>query len=174
MQPNITLVTALGVLLVIGVAASSPQGSGVAYVNGELILQQTPGYAQADSTFQLEYESWRVEIQQLQTALDSAMEAFDQQSFVLPPSARQEKTEELRRMNQELQQRSMELRNRAQRRWEELMQPLRDRIQRVIDGVRAERNLGMIFDVAPPTSNVVAADPALDLTPMIIGRLSGR
>jgi hypothetical protein len=41
----------------------------------------------------------------------------------------------------------------------------------VIDGVRAERNIAVVFDVANPNSTIISADPAMDLTTLVISRL---
>lgn len=75
-------------------------------------------------------------------------------------------------MQQQFEQRSQELSQRAQDRRQQLVAPLEDRIQRVIDGLRAERNLAMVFDVSSPANSIVSADPTLDLTPLVIRRLS--
>lgn len=168
---------ALAVLLVAGVAAlpQAPQGaSPIAYVSTQLILRQTPGFAQAESTFNAEMQSSRTEVEQLQRQLDSAVAQFDQQSVVLSPTARQERMTELRERQQRFEQRSSELQARMQQRQQELMAPLEDRIQRVIDGLRAERNIGVVLDVSSPTSDVVSADPTLDLTQVVIQRLRGQ
>jgi len=143
------------------------------FVASELILRQTPGYAQAESTFNTEFASWRQEVQVLQTQLDSAINAFNQQAIVLSPTARQERQEELRRLQETLGQRTSDLQSRAQTRQAELVGPLEERIQRVIDGLRAERNLGVIFDVSAPGNNIVSADPVLDLTTTVVRRLQG-
>ncbi len=76
-------------------------------------------------------------------------------------------------MQQQFEQRSGELSTLAQRRQQELMAPLQDRIQRVIDGLRAERNLAVIFDIGAPGNNILSADPGLDLTSTVVGRLTG-
>ncbi len=167
-------VAALIVLVVVGVAAlPQPQDAPrVAFVSTEVILRQTPGYRQADSTFTAEMEGYRKEVEILQRNLDSAVAQFDQQSVVLSPTARQERMQELRRMQQQFEQRSQELSQRAQDRRQQLVAPLEDRIQRVIDGLRAERNLAMVFDVSSPANSIVSADPTLDLTPLVIRRLS--
>lgn len=167
---------ALAVLLVAGVAAvpQAPQGpSAVAYVSTQIILRQTPGFAAAESTFNAEVLSSRNEVERLQRQLDSAVAAFDQQSVVLSPTARQERMTELRQQQQRFEQRSNELQARMQQRQQELMAPLEDRIQRVVDGLRAERNIGIVLDVSSPTSDVVSADPSLDLTQIVIQRLRG-
>jgi outer membrane protein len=168
---------ALAAILVVGVAArpttQAQDQLRIAFLNTELILRQTPGYAAAESTFNAEMEAFRQEVQGLQTQLDSVVRDFDQQSIVLSPTSRQEKIQEIRGMQQRFEQRSGELQQRAQQRRQELVAPLEERIQSVIDGVRAERNLALIFDVAAAGNNIIAADRALDLSPTIIRRLRG-
>ncbi len=162
---------AIAVLLLVGVAARQDTPR-LAFVSSQQILQQTPGYAQAESTYVAEMQSWSSEIQQLAQRLDSAWTAFDRQSVVLSPSDRQDKQEELRQMSQRLNQRRQEVSVRADEREQELMAPFQQRIQRVIEGLRAERNLLMIFDASAPGSNLISADPQLDLTAIVIQRLN--
>ncbi len=170
-------VAVLAVIVVASVAARSTEqaqnDARIAYLNSEVILRQTPGYAAAESTFTSEMGVFQKEVEALQVRLDSVVRDFDQQSIVLSPTARQEKLQEIRGMQQRFEQRSGELQQRAQERRAELVAPLEERIQTVIDGVRAERNLAVIFDVASPGNNIIAADRALDLTPTIIRRLRG-
>ena len=117
-------------------------------------------------------ESFQAEVEQLQQTFDSAVAAFDQQSPMLSQTARQERMEELRQMQQQAETRSQELTQRAQRRRAELVAPLEDRIQSVIDGLRAERRIALIFDVAAPGNNIISADPTLDLTALVVQRLN--
>ena len=58
-------------------------------------------------------------------------------------------------------------------RQQELIGPLEDRIQSVIDGLRAERNITMVFDVSAPGNNIISADPVLDITSVVVSRLTG-
>jgi Skp family chaperone for outer membrane proteins len=168
---------AVGLVTVVGIAAApstpAPQdGVQLGVVASEIILRQTPGYAQAESTFNADMASWREEVTALQAQLDSAITAFDQQAVVLTPTARQGKQDELRQLQQRYQQRAGELQQRAEDRRQELVGPLEDRIQRVIDGLRAERNLTVIFDVSAPGNNIVSADPVIDLTTTVVRRLT--
>jgi Skp family chaperone for outer membrane proteins len=143
----------------------------VAFVNTDMILRQTPGYEAADSTHAAERRVSQQEANRLQQQLDSAMTAFDQQQLVLSPQAREEKVNELRALNDRVQSRLQELQNQDLERQRELVAPLESRIQAVIDGIRAERNLAMIFDAANPNSAIISADPTLDLTSLVISRL---
>jgi len=182
MQPR-RVKTYLGFAAVVTLAAvtvaaipSSPAQDGprFAFVSSDVILRQTPGFAQAESTWNAEVASLRAGIEQLQRQLDSAVRAFDQQSIVLSPSARQEKQTELQQLNTQFQQRTTDAQNRANQRQSELMAPLEERIQAVIDGIRAERNISLVFDVAAPGNNIISADPVLDLTTTVVRRLTGQ
>ena len=170
-------VAASAILIFVGlgaVPAQAPQdGTRVAFVNTDIILRQTPGFSAADSTLAAETKAYEDEVAGLQQTLDSTVRDFDRQSVVLSPAARQEKGEQIRQMTAQFQQRYGELQQRAQERRRELVSPLEDRIQTVIDGVRAERNVALIFDVAAQGNNIVSADRTLDLTPIVVSRLQG-
>ncbi len=172
---------ATGLLVLVGIGAipaveneRPAQGAtAVAYVNSDAILQQTPGFAEADSTFRSEFQVFEQEIAALRQRLDSAAAAYEQQRIVLSPAASEDKMNELQAMSQQAQAREQQLQGRASERQRELMAPLQSRIQTVLDGVRAERNLAIIFDVANPQTGIVSADPLLDLTQLIVSRVQG-
>ena len=154
-------------------AVPSQNSPALAIVNTEVILQQTPGFTAAESTWNAEVAVIRADLEGLSQQLDSALRAFDQTSIGLSPTARQEQQDELQRLNRQYQQRTSDAQARAEQRQRELMAPLQARIRAVVDGIRAERNLGLVFDVAAPGNNIMSADPALDLTGVIVRRLQG-
>jgi len=154
-------------------AAPAPQGPAprIAYVNTQAILQQMPGYAQAESTMTAEVASYRDKVQQLQSQLDSARSAYDQQQIALSPSARTAKQQELQQMQQKLQSQFNDLQNQLSSRQQELVAPFDNRLKQILEGLRAEKNLLLIFDVAAQGNNIVAADQSLDLTDTVIQRV---
>jgi outer membrane protein len=153
--------------------AALAQGTGlkVAFINSREVLQRTPGYARAESTYLKEVDGFRVEVQKLQTQLDSAVQAFDQQSIALSPAARQTKQRELQGMQQRMEQRTNELQDRARQREQELLSPIQTRVNSVIQGIRAELNYALILDIDAPGGIIVAADPALNITTRVLQRL---
>ncbi len=167
----ITLTLVFAAIVGLPAAAGGQTAPQIGYVNTELILRETPGYDAADSTLAAERAAYQQEANALQAQLDSAMAAFDQQQLVLSPQAREEKVAELRALNDRVQTRLQELQDQDMERQRELVAPLEARIQSVIDGLRAERNLSIILDVANPNSAIISADPALDLTSLVINRL---
>jgi len=165
---------AFAVLLLIGFAA--PAGGQnpplkLAYINSNVILQNTPGRAQAESTFQGELAGMQRQVNVLQAQFDSAVSEFNRTSLVLSPSAKQQRQTELGQMQQRTQQQVQSLRDSASAREQQLMAPIMQRVQAVIEGIRAEGNYAMIFDAAAQGGSLIAADRALDLSPLVIQRL---
>jgi outer membrane protein len=152
-------------------SAPATGGTKVAFVNAQRILQNTPGWTAAEQTFQKESEGYRLELQKLQATLDSAASDFEQQSVVLSPTQRQAKRQELETKRQQLEQRAQELQQKAGQRQRELLEPLQAKVNSIIEGVRAESGIAIVFDVSAPGSGVVAADRSLDLTDKVIDRL---
>jgi Skp family chaperone for outer membrane proteins len=74
----------------------APAPARIAFVSFRDVLQRTPGYAAAESTFAREVESYRLEVVHLQQQMDSAVQAFDKQSIGLSPPAR--RSSELQQM----------------------------------------------------------------------------
>lgn len=164
------------VLIGIGVgpsAAGAQTAAQIGFVNTTQALQETPGFDVVDSTLAAERAAFQQEAEGLQSQLDSAMTAFDQQQLVLSPVAREERATELRDLNDRFQTRLQEMQNQMLERQRELLAPLEERMLTVVDGIRAERGLAVVFDIANPNTTIIAADPALDLTPLVISRLQG-
>lgn len=143
----------------------------LAFLSSRTILDSTPGYAAAESTFFREFQAMRDEVQKLQQQLDSAVQAFDQASIALSPAAKTAKRAELQAMQERMTQRSSELDSRARARNQELLGPFQARINTIIQGIRAEGNYTLIFDADAQGNGIVAADPALNITSKVIERL---
>jgi len=153
-------------------AAPATTGLKIAYLNSRAILAQTPGYAVAETTFARELASSRAEVAKLQQTLDSAANDFETSSVLLSPSVKAERQRQLLAQQQTVQQRQQDLQGRMEQRERELLEPLQTRVQAVVEGVRAEMNYAVIFDVAAMGGAMVAADRSLDITQIVIQRLT--
>jgi len=95
-------IAASAALVFVGIGASPASSQQTAvrlgYINSDIVLQQTPGYAQADSILRTERTAYQRELDALRGQLDSAIAAFDQQSLVLSPQAREAKLDEIRNL----------------------------------------------------------------------------
>ncbi|HYK81932.1 MAG TPA: OmpH family outer membrane protein [Gemmatimonadales bacterium] len=163
----------------IGVGAAAPAtlgaqatgGPKIAYIHSRTILEQTPGYAAADSTLRKEGTALQDTLQRMQQQWDSATRAFEQQSLALSSAARQAKQRDLQQMQQRLQQRQTDMQSRYQQREQELLQPIQARVLGIVQGIRAEGNYALIFDMDAPNNSILTADPSLEVTAKVIARL---
>jgi len=143
----------------------------LAFINSQLILANTPGRAEAESTFNKEMAGYQAQVQQLQATLDSAVGDYNRASLVLSPTAKQQREQQIRDLETRTRSQINELQQRANTREQQLTAPIMARVNAVIAGIRAEYNYSMIFDAAANAGGLVQADPALDISQLVIQRL---
>ena len=143
----------------------------LAYINSQVILANTPGRAEAESLFAREMVGFRAEAQRLQQQLDSTIAEYNRTGLVLSPTARAAREADIRTQQQRAQTRAQELDQTAQQREAQLTAPIMQRVNAVIEGIRAEFNIAMIFDAAGQGATLVTADRSLDISPLVIQRL---
>ena len=90
-------------------AAQQAPSSKVAYVDTRKILEETPGYAQAESLYKKEREASQLEFQKLGAALDSAARDFERQSAMLSPTQRATKQKALQDQQEQAQKRAQQM-----------------------------------------------------------------
>jgi outer membrane protein len=165
----VVVATALAMLGYKGI--SEPQGAAtkLAYINSNDIIAQAPGAAEAQQTFDREMARWRTEVQALADSLQQMMTTYEQQQIMLSPEKRQERQQEILQKRLEYEQRVNDLQEVAQRRQQELVQPIYDRITQALTQIRDEYEYTMIFDVA--AGALIAADTTLDITGIVVERL---
>ena len=151
--------------------AAQAGSSRIAYIDVRSIIQQAPDYPKAESTFTKEMASLQKGVEKLQQQFDSTMSEYNKSAVVLSPSARSAKEKQLQTLQQTLQQQAGDLQSKAQERERELMGPIEQRIKGIIEGVRAERNIALIFDISSQPNPIVAADRTLDITPTVLQRM---
>ena len=167
---------AVAVAMTLGAAPAAAQQPAaaqarVAFVNMRRILAETPGYAQAETTFVKEMSGYRTEYQKLQVSLDSAATDFEQQATLLSATARATRRRDLETRQAALEQRGQELQQRIATRERELLDPIQTRVVGVIERLRAAGGYSIVFDVSTQANNVVTADKALDLSEQVIAEL---
>ncbi|MDX2121096.1 MAG: OmpH family outer membrane protein [Gemmatimonadota bacterium] len=143
----------------------------VGYINARAILLATPGYAQAESTYNRELAGFRGEVDRLQNSLDSAAADFEQKSVMLSATAKTAKRRELEQQRDRLEARATELRDKATQRESELLSPIHGRVNDAIEAIRAEGSYAIIFDVSANEGLIVAVDKSLELTQKVIDKL---
>lgn len=162
---------ALVALLAAGIGtAAAQQSQKFAYINSQQILQQAPGRAEAEAQFQKELQQYQAEVQRMGDSLKTIVAAFEKESLVMSPAAKEARQKEISAKEQEYQQRTQALEKKAGDREDELTRPILERIRKAIEAVRAEEGFAFIFDVAAGGS-VVAADKNLEVTNDVLAKL---
>ena len=172
MLNKVSAVVVAGALAVAGykgIAEPQMNGPRLAYINSNEIIAQAPGAAEAQATFDREMARWRTEVQALADTLQQMIQQYDQQQVMLSPEKRQERQQEIQRKRLEYQRRVSDLEQVAQRRQQELVEPIYEDITAALVEIRDQGNYTMIFDAAG--SGLIAADTTLDITDQVIARL---
>lgn len=143
----------------------------VGYINSQRIMEAAPGRAEAEAQFEREVGTFRQQIQRMEDSLRTLAQAFDREQASLTPQVRQQRAQAVQARETEYQRRADTLNLQMQRRQAELVRPIMENINRVIELVRAEGRYSFIFDVAADGQAIVAADTTLDITEQVITRL---
>jgi outer membrane protein len=172
----IVLATSLIFVGIAGAQASQTASAGVkiGYINSALLLQQAPGRAEAEAQFDREVGVYRQQIQRMDDSLKTMMTAFDRDAPKLDSTTRETRRTAIGQKEVEYQQRARGLDSTMQARQAQLVKPIMERVQAVIETIRAEDNYAVILDVGAQVSVVVAADKRLDLTDRVLARLKSQ
>lgn len=153
---------------------SSPSSSAtpkIAYVNSQKILAEVPGRSDAEAQMQKEMEGYRAEVQKMSDSLNALVSAYNKAEPTLSATAKATRQKDIQTKESAYQQRVQQLEQQAQQRQAELMRPIMQNINKVIEQIRSEDGYAMVFDAGNQSGVVVAADSSLDITAKVIQRL---
>ena len=164
---------ALALLLVAAAAtpASAQAPLKLGYINAQQILATAPGREAAERQFESEVGAFRQQIQRMDDSLRVMGEAFQRDQATMTAAVRQQRTQALEATEEAFQQRAAQLNQQMQQRQAELVRPIMDQLNRVLDEIRRADGYAFIFDVSSAGQAIVAADTALNLTDRVIARL---
>ena len=166
-------------LIFVGIAGAqasqpAPAPAKIGYINSAQLLAQAPGRAEAEAQFDKEVGVYRQQIQRMDDSLRTLMAAFDRDAPKLDSVTRETRRTSIGQKEVEYQQRARGLDSTMQARQAQLVKPIMERVQTVIEAIRAEDNYAVILDVGAQVSVVVAADKRLDLTDRVLARLKSQ
>jgi outer membrane protein len=143
----------------------------IAYLNSQIILQNAPGRAEAESQFEREMGTYRQQVQRMGDSLQTMIADYNKQEVSLSPAAKQTRQQAIRTKEDAFQKRTQELEQKAQQRQVELVQPIMEKIQKVIAEIRREDGYAMVFDAGSNAGVLVAADTTLNITGKVLERM---
>lgn len=155
-------------------AAQQPAAPGagkIVYVNSQKIIAQAPGRADAEAQFQKEMDQYKGQVQKMGDSLQTMVADYQKNEATLSPAVKATRTKDLRDREQAYQQHVQELQQTAQQREAELIRPIMEQINKIIEQIRSENHYIFILDAGSQAGVVVAADSSLDITDQVIKRL---
>jgi outer membrane protein len=167
------LVGATAVLAVGAAAPLSAQAAPLqrfAYVDTRLILDQAPGRAEAEAQLQKEAAVWEAEIKKMQDQMNAMIADFQKKSAAMTTAERDKQTKTIQDKQGEFQKRNDEINAEAEKRRNEMLQPILDQIKLALEDIRVSSNLDAIFDIGQ-NATIVAVNKNLNLSDRVIARL---
>jgi outer membrane protein len=149
-------------------SASAQAAPKFGFINSAAILAQAPGRAEAENQFKTEVAAYQAQLQRMSDSLQAMEATFDKQAAGLDSTTRASRAKVIQDKEAEYQGRARTLDQTMQNRQAELIRPLMENLQKIIEQVRAQDGYAMIFDVASQTSVIVAADKNLDITAKVM------
>jgi outer membrane protein len=162
---------ALGFLIFAAASATAQTPIKIGYIKSQTILANAPGRTAAESQFEKEMATYRAQVQRMGDSLNTMIADYNKQEVSLSPQAKEARQKDIRAKEEEYQRRTQELQQQVRQREAELVRPIMEQINKVIDELRAEEGYTMIFDAENQAGVVVAADKNLDLTDKVLARL---
>lgn len=164
-------VIALSFSAVVAGSAAAQAAPKFGYVNSAKILADAPGRAEAENQFNTEVKAYQAQLQRMQDSLQLLAANFDKEAPKLDSASRETRAASIRAKEADYQKRAQTLDTQMQNRQAELVRPIMEQLQKIIEQVRSEDNYAMIFDVGSQTSVIVAADKSLDITDKVMARM---
>jgi outer membrane protein len=165
---------AIAFVAILGLASvSSAQAAPkLGYINSAQILADAPGRAEAEKQFETEVAAYRAQLQRMSDSLQQMDSIFQSQAPKLDSATRVTRGRAIAEREQSYQQRANTLNQQMQNRQAELVRPIMEQLQKVLEALRTEEHYAMIFDVAGGSGSVVvSADKSLDITAKVLARL---
>ena len=142
----------------------------IGYINSQVIIAEDPAAIAAQEQFQREMVPFESELKGLEAEIAGLISQYQAQEITLTASARRTRQEVIAQRQQGYQDRMAQIEQEAGRRQQELVAPIMERINNVIQEIRSEGSYTFIFDVAG--GGLIAADESFDLTGEVMDRLA--
>ena len=166
---KIIILTVLILSLSIGIA----NATNLAYVNVERIMVEANDVQEAKRIFDSESQAWRTEIEAMQEELEAMVAQYENKKLILNEQGKKDAENKIKAKDEALNRKMQQYfgqEGTAAARNAELLEPILDRINVVIQDISIEDNYDMVLDIT--AGNVLYAKDYLDITEKVISRLN--
>ena len=143
----------------------------IAFIRSQDIFAVAPGRNEAEAQFNREVEAARAQEKVMGDSINVMLTDYGKVESTLTADQKVVRQQAIRDKQAQFQQRQQQIEQQVQARQNELVAPILQLINKIINDIRAENNYAMVFDAQAQGGGVVAADRTLDITDQVIVRL---
>lgn len=163
-----------GLILIASAAGASGQAAAstpmkIAYMNSRVIMERAPGAKEAAQQFDRYRQAIADSLEAMGSAVQKLMDEYSRQEIALSAQAKTQRQNEIVQRRQLYEQRVAQAEQQAAQRQKDLLQPIMDKVNQLIESMAKERGYAFVLDAA--AGAIIYADETLDLTEEIIRRL---
>jgi outer membrane protein len=155
-------------------AACPPNVYKIGYVNRQAVVDASPLRAGIDSAFAKAQAPIQAQFNKLKDSLDKMVARYDSAKAKLTPAEQAKREQALQDFDLDLRKKGVEFQQQLGKKQEELAAPLLEAVKTVLDDLRKQECMAIIFDHDPTNSNIAAADKNLDLTEQAVLKIKAR
>jgi len=156
---------------IVATTASAQTANKIGWINSAQILSEAPGRAEAETRFKNEVTAYQAQLQRMSDSLQTMAATYEKDAARLDSATRVSRAKVIQDRETGYRTRAQQLDQQMQTRQAELVRPIMENIQKIIEQVRAEDGYAIIFDVASQSGVILAADKQLDLTAKVMARV---
>jgi len=175
LRPQLLILITLA-MTVLGTAdpAAAQTEAKIGYVNSEQLFQEYSGFQSAQAAYQEELEGWMQQLREREQTLNDLQASYQAQQPMLSDERRLERETELQRKLQEYEQFRQSIfgqGGRADKRNQELLEPVLAEVQSAVEKVAEEDGYDLIFDAVD--GNIIYGSDDYDITERVLDELRG-
>lgn len=160
-------------LLVVALLPMASWAQKYACVNTEYVLSNIPDYAQAQNQINKLSENWQKEIENKFIEIDKLYKTYQQEAYLLPDNLKRKREDEIiakEREAKDLQNKYFSPGGDLDKKREELMKPIQDRVYGAIERIAGEKGYAFIFDKSG-SATVLYASAKYDISDQVLDLL---
>lgn len=161
------------VLLMLLFASLGAANLKVGVVDYDKIMSRSKDVADAQKTFETEYQAWKKQAQDLEDEYKKMESEYASKELILTEDGKRDAQTKIQTKKDEYQSFVNDIlseNGRASRRNSELLEPVMQRLRQVVEQVALEDDLDIIFDIS--RGGLVYIKPSLDVTDRVIDALN--
>lgn len=161
------------ILLVVACMMGSVQAQKYASVNTEYIMSNIPDYNQAQNQLNKQSQEWQKELDAKFAEIDKLYKTYQQEAYLLPDNLKRKREEEI--VNKEKEVKELQMKRFGNggdldKKREELLRPIQEKVYSAIERIANEKNYAFVFDKSA-SNTVLFASSKYDISDQVLDLL---